>query len=38
MPTTGATGNRDPPNRCARGFMTRHNRRVGIMTVMPLVA
>ncbi|MFC0696333.1 transposase domain-containing protein [Paraburkholderia humisilvae] len=26
MPAIRATGNRDPPNRCVRGFMTRHNR------------
>lgn len=30
MPTIGVTGNRDPPNRCVRAFMTRHNRGVGI--------
>lgn len=30
MPTIQATGNGDPPNRCARGLMTRHNRGVGI--------
>lgn len=31
MPTTRATGDRDPRNRRVRGFMTRHNRGVGIM-------
>ena len=31
MPTIRATGNRDPHNRCVRGFMTRHNRGVGII-------
>ena len=31
MPTIRATGNRDPPNRCVREFMTRHNRGVGII-------
>jgi len=33
MPTIRATGNRDPPNRCVREFMTRHNRGVGIIPV-----
>ncbi|MGF6759670.1 hypothetical protein P3T16_007109, partial [Paraburkholderia sp. GAS42] len=30
MPTIRATRNRDPPNCCACGFMTRHNPEVGI--------
>ena len=31
MPTIQATGNRDPPNRRVRRFMTRHNRGVSII-------
>ncbi len=38
MPTIRAAGNRDPPNRCVDGFMTRHNRGVGITGFMPLAA
>jgi hypothetical protein len=38
MPTIQGTGNRDPPNRRVRGFMTRHNRGVGITGFMPLAA
>ncbi len=34
MPTTGATGNRDPPNGCVCAFSTRHNRGVGITTAI----
>ena len=33
-----ATRNRDPPNRCACGFPTRHNPGVGITGFMPLAA